>query len=864
MPTPHPATETQEAWMNRCIPFVLNDGTASNQTQAVAICISMWEDATKPKPKPKEASMATKLNKQPVSMPMQPHPSESMQQFMDRCMADGSNDQEDCQAMWDGNAMGQGACGDGEDPAGMMGRAYSFLTIKSVNEDQRIIEGIASTPTPDRIGDIVNPMGAKFNLPMPLLWQHRADQPIGNVISATATETGIAFKAKIAKSLEAGTLKERLDEAWQSIKLGLVRAVSIGFAPLKFDFIKGGGGIEFKEWEWLELSAVTIPANTEANISVIRSIDSELRAKAASWSCGAARDLPLNTTAAWDGAAAQASMFAAGMATARRGHLAYDSSAPDLKGSYKLPFARVSSGNLEALASGIRAAASRLPQTDIPASVVASARAVLDHYESRMKPGDSGKTANSPGASGLRKPVKAKENTVAKLNIAEQVSAFEATLTSKVERRDEIMRASCEKGETLADPDKQEYDTLETEITDLNEHIDRLRKLQTSNAQKAVPVEGNNPKDASKSRGGQVISVKPNYPKGIGMARIVIARMHAYKNNQDAAQVAERMWPSNPEIAMAIKTAVAPGDSTTSGWASQLAPYQILATEFIEYLRPMTLVGRIPGFRMVPFNVAIPKQTAGTSGHWVAEGLSKPVGKLTFDTVNLRWAKCAGIVAFTEEIARFSNPAIEALVRDDLARGLQQFLDEQLLDPSVTEVTNVSPASITNGADNHAASGTTYADLVSDIKGAFAVLQAVNIPVSGSVWIMEPQQAVALAMMQNPLGQPQFPSINVDGGTLLGLPVYVSESAGSGQITLFKPGECLLADDGGFAIDISREATLHMDDTATDSSSLDHINLWQNNLVGVRCERYINWKMRRDDAVVYLTACDYGGPATTI
>ncbi|HET7378331.1 MAG TPA: HK97 family phage prohead protease, partial [Anaerolineae bacterium] len=160
-------------------------------------------------------------------------------------------------------------------------RAYSFLHIKSFNEDERIIEGVATTPTPDRVSDVVDPMGAKFNLPMPLLWQHRHDQPIGEIFWANPTKDGIPFKGRIAKTDEPGTLKSRLDEAWQSIKLKLVRAVSIGFRALEMEPINPKdpfGGQRFKQWEWLELSAVTIPANVDASIQIVRSIDKELRA----------------------------------------------------------------------------------------------------------------------------------------------------------------------------------------------------------------------------------------------------------------------------------------------------------------------------------------------------------------------------------------------------------------------------------------------------------------------------------------------------------------------------------------------------------------------------------------------------------
>ncbi|MGJ0236975.1 HK97 family phage prohead protease [Novosphingobium fluoreni] len=158
----------------------------------------------------------------------------------------------------------------------MESRAYSFIQIKALDEEQRIIEGIASTPNPDRAGDIVNPMGAKFTLPLPFLWQHNHEEPIGHVIEASPTPQGISFKAQLASTQEPGRLKDLLDYAWQSIKMKLVAAVSIGFRPVKYAFM-ADGGIEFDEWDWYELSAVTIPAQADATITAVKSIDAGLR-----------------------------------------------------------------------------------------------------------------------------------------------------------------------------------------------------------------------------------------------------------------------------------------------------------------------------------------------------------------------------------------------------------------------------------------------------------------------------------------------------------------------------------------------------------------------------------------------------------
>lgn len=154
----------------------------------------------------------------------------------------------------------------------MNNRAYSFLEIKSVDEDKRVIRGIATTPNVDRVGDVIEPLGVKFENPLPLLWQHNHDKPIGSVKFDKPTKAGITFEAEIAYCDEPGTLKDRLDEAWQSIKMGLVRAVSIGFRAIEYAFMEGTGGIRFTETEVYELSAVTIPANSDALITSMKSL----------------------------------------------------------------------------------------------------------------------------------------------------------------------------------------------------------------------------------------------------------------------------------------------------------------------------------------------------------------------------------------------------------------------------------------------------------------------------------------------------------------------------------------------------------------------------------------------------------------
>lgn len=147
-------------------------------------------------------------------------------------------------------------------------RSWSTLTVKSVDEEQRRITGIATTPSTDRVGDVVEPKGASFSLPFPLLSQHDHESPIGHVVKAEVTDEGIAIEADIAK----GTDLWYIERAWKQIKAGLVRGLSIGFRPLKAEPIKGHA-LRYLKYEIFELSVVTIQANADCSIATIKSAD---------------------------------------------------------------------------------------------------------------------------------------------------------------------------------------------------------------------------------------------------------------------------------------------------------------------------------------------------------------------------------------------------------------------------------------------------------------------------------------------------------------------------------------------------------------------------------------------------------------
>lgn len=144
-------------------------------------------------------------------------------------------------------------------------KSFGTFKIKSIDDEKRTFTGVASTPKQDRAKDIMVPDGADYELPMPLLFHHKMTESVGHVLKAKVTDDGIEVEIHIPEIKEEGKLKERVDEAYQSLKYDLVKGLSVGFIPNwdEAEYLKNGG-IRFNKWEWYELSLVTIPCNRES------------------------------------------------------------------------------------------------------------------------------------------------------------------------------------------------------------------------------------------------------------------------------------------------------------------------------------------------------------------------------------------------------------------------------------------------------------------------------------------------------------------------------------------------------------------------------------------------------------------------
>lgn len=442
---------------------------------------------------------------------------------------------------------------------------------------------------------------------------------------------------------------------------------------------------------------------------------------------------------------------------------------------------------------------------------------------------------------------------------AEQIAGFQARKAELAETVKTLLTKSADEGRTLDAEEAEAHDQAVSEIDAVEKHIGRLQAAEKINAASAAPVAAENTKSAATASRSGVITVKDNLAPGQEFARYVKCLAQARGNIVQAEQIAKSVYPDNHRIQNVIKAAVASGTTTDPNWAGALVEYTDFTGDFINFLRPQTILGRfgqggIPSLRSIPFNVRIKGQTSGGEGYWVGEGAPKPLTKFDFNDVELRWAKVANIAVLTDELVRMSTPSAELLVRDSLAQALIARLDVDFVNPAKSAVANVSPASVTNGVTGVAASGTDYDDFKVDAKALMGNFINANIPLTDGVWIMQSTQALAFSLMQNALGQAEFPGITMNGGTLLGLPVIVSQHVPNGLIVLAAASEIYLADDGQVTIDASREATLEMDDAPTGTATR---SMFQHNEVAIRAERYINYAKRRAAAVQMITGAAY-------
>ena len=270
MPKPG-SGETEADFIGRCVPIVLEEGTAKDNEQAVAICYSIWREQ--------------KMNMNDILLKAIRSRQQKRTEFgygiltadryvqtmldaagLEVCHRYGSTKQTSfLDAM---EKASQTLVYSNEDMEVLEKARDSFKSVKLPDEVElpknclMVFKHVLTTPRKDRDGDILRTEGLSVDPKMLLLWQHVHTMPIGKMLAvAEHSNKRISLYSCIID------MNDLCHDAAVMVDNEMGR-FSHGFRALEFDRVKARdgeeAGFDIKRGEIIEESLVSVPANIDA------------------------------------------------------------------------------------------------------------------------------------------------------------------------------------------------------------------------------------------------------------------------------------------------------------------------------------------------------------------------------------------------------------------------------------------------------------------------------------------------------------------------------------------------------------------------------------------------------------------------
>lgn len=474
------------------------------------------------------------------------------------------------------------------------------------------------------------------------------------------------------------------------------------------------------------------------------------------------------------------------------------------------------------------------------------------------------------------------------------IEALKARLAVILLRFAALAQLAKDETRTLSDPELTEIGTLETEEKSVKASI-RFLERQAERSVEAARAPAADPR-------GTIRTVQVNAPavltatnqeqrngdkfKGQTGLRMVIARLAAGLQVQQgnivrAEQIAAERYPGRPEIAqlLAFRTSkeyraaneIAAGGTGSGDWGHQLVQADTqFAGDFIEFLYSTTVFDKL-ALTAVPSDIVIKGQDGAATANFVGEHKAIPMSVQSYTSVSLARLKLAALCAVSRDLIERSSPAAEGLVGTALQEAIAQKVDGLFFSATAASAT-VSPAGILNGITGHASAGGTLADLYTDLRTLASTFITAKNAGGGHVFVSDKNVAEAIGSLLNSFGQPAFPDVDENGGTLRKKPYFTGDNLPSGNFVRLKPSDIYKIGDSGAQISLSTEATLEMasdptgaGDSVPVAQSKQMVSMFQNDMVAIKVVRDINWAPRRAAAIVVdrITAADYDGTHNT-
>jgi HK97 family phage major capsid protein/HK97 family phage prohead protease len=452
------------------------------------------------------------------------------------------------------------------------------------------------------------------------------------------------------------------------------------------------------------------------------------------------------------------------------------------------------------------------------------------------------------GANGLRPKV----NTMSTLS--QRIVDAEADLVVKRDRLVELNAA-----------DTLDLDAIEA----LNEQIETAERtvstLKTSEQRIGV--------NATPAGGGVATSAANRKPLGYPQSdikasdlivRSAVCHLLAHISQRPIERVLEERYPGHEATAAVTRADIAVATTTTSGWASQLV--QTAMAEFLALLPPTSIYpvlrsmgvslsfGPNSGAIKIPFS----SSTTALAGGFVLEGDPIPVGRMTLDSVTLTPHKFGIIVPMTKEVMRYTNPALEAVVRSELLARTAIKLDSLLIDTVAGSATRPAGLRYNVSAAGSAYGGGDYQSFLEDMKTLLSPFDTANAGRSLAL-LMNPAQLRNVRMMAGP----NSAGFGWANQFLADFRLIASTSVPAGMVIAIDTADFVTSTGDTPLFETSDQATIHMSDTpleivAGDTTVADPVrSMFQTNSVALKMTMEVSWAMRRTGMVQWLSGVSW-------
>lgn len=442
-------------------------------------------------------------------------------------------------------------------------------------------------------------------------------------------------------------------------------------------------------------------------------------------------------------------------------------------------------------------------------------------------------------------------------------------------------------GEELSKDDSDRFDELERMVQDCAARCERMERAMAAEGDGADPVEPSDQVDPNKDPDDPEAVTDPDASTEEEKA---LARMRV-KSGTVPARAAKKL-DKGLIVGGMIRMAASGGGSTSDAIANSTKTYgaqhpvtKTLSTgvgpaggfiippdyvaEVIELLRPLAVV-RDAGPRVLPMprgTMTLPRQSQAATAGYGAELASIPVSEQRLDQIVASYKKLTALVPVSNDLMRYSDPAVDAFVRDDLVQVIARREDLAFIRGDGTNDSprgfksfcptgNVITAAATTSITDAAAKVTAVNNA---LTGAITKLRMANVQVQKPVWFMSPRVEMFLYSLLNALGLYVYRD-EMNDGKILGIPyktttqipanLTIGSVTDASEIYLVEMTQALLLDSMSLEISVSREATY------TDQSG-NSVSTFQQDQTLVRCIAEHDFQMRHDEAIAMIQGVDW-------